>query len=76
MLHQLICVVEFVERIRRETERFREQTDEVIAELLHPSEVSFKCISESWYKLFIGPLGTGPIVNSDSRSDAGDRAPG
>ena len=48
VLHQLICIVEFVECIRRETERFREQTDEAIAELLHVSKVGFQCISESW----------------------------
>ena len=76
MLHQLICIVEFVERIRRETERFRKQTDEAITESLHVSKVSFHGISVSWYKLLVGPLGTGSIVNSGSRPDAGDHTPG
>lgn len=61
VLHQLVSIVEFVERIRRETKRFCEQTDEAIAEVLHVNEVRFHGMSESWYKLFVGPLDTGWI---------------
>ena len=76
VLHQLVRIVEFVECIRRETERFREQTDEAIAELLYVSKVSFHGISVSWYKLFVGPLETGPIVDSGCWPGAGNHTPG
>ena len=61
VLHQLTSIVEFVNRIRWETKRFREQTDEAIAESLHVRKVSLHGISESLYKPFIGPLGIGPL---------------
>lgn len=76
MLHQLICVIECVERVRGKAERFREQADEAIAELLHVSKVGFHDVFESWYKLFIGPLEPN-IVNRYGRpDDRADHVPG
>ena len=62
MLHQLVGIIELVERIRGKTKRFGDQADKAVAELLHVIKVSFQGISETWDKLLVGPLA--PNVSS------------